>query len=368
MSTSSPYLPIFELTRGVTVESIHDGAVAVVDVRGNLLAWYGDSDAVTFLRSSAKPFQALPFVQHGGSQAFGLTERELAVMCASHSGTNDHFDIVSGIQKKVGLSESDLMCGVHDPLDKDTADRLRDSKEKPTSNRHNCSGKHTGMLAFARLTGTFDPNLPYIDPSHPIQREILQTFAEMCDLPVESVALGIDGCSAPNFAVPLRNAALAYARLVDPEAGGVAPASRAAACRQIFTAMTSHPDMVGGPGRFDTRLMSVARGTLVSKGGAEAYQGIGICPGALGPGSPAMGIALKIADGDGRARVSAAVSLEVLRQLGVLSPDQLAEMADLGPRFPVLNWRKIVAGQGYPVFQLERLTAPMLRDTVKLTG
>ena len=361
---ASSYLPAFELTRGKTVESIHHAAIVVVAANGELLAWYGLPDAVTFLRSSAKPFQVLPFVEGGGLQAFGLTQRELAVMCASHSGTDEHVKVVRGIQKKAGISESELLCGIHTPGDEATVLAMRQRNEEPTAVRHNCSGKHTGMLAFTRFSGTASANLDYIDPRHPIQQTILKTFAEMCDLPVEQVALGADGCSAPNFAVPLRNAALAFARLADPTAGAVRPVSeysrtRIAACREIFSAMTSHPDMVGGPGRFDTRLMQAGRGLIVSKGGAEGYQGIGLLPGSLGPGSPAVGIALKIADGDARGKARPAVALEVLRQLGALSPDQLAELADMGPSLPVTNWRKILVGQAYPTFHLNWTTQPV---------
>lgn len=355
---SSPYLPIYELTRGVTIESIHDGAIAVVDVTGRLIASYGNPGAITFLRSTAKPFQAMPFITHGGQEVFGLTAREVAILCASHSGTDEHVSVVRGIQNKIGLSEADLMCGVHYPYHEPTANALRERKEVPTSNRHNCSGKHTGMLAFVRLKELAGEQglreLAYIDPQHPIQQEILQTFSEMVSVDVSQIGTGIDGCSAPNFAVPLRNAALAFARLCDPEAGAVMPGERAAACHTITSAMCAHPDMVGGPGRYDTHLMKIGQGQIVSKAGAEGFQGIGLMPGALGAGSPAIGIALKIADGDARARVRAAVTTEVLRQLGALSGARLEALADFGPEFSVLNWRKIVVGQGYPVFELER--------------
>jgi L-asparaginase II len=357
-STQSPYQPIFELTRGQTVESIHNGAVAVVDVYGNLLAWYGDPDAVTFLRSSAKPFQALPFIEHGGQARYQLTPREIALICASHSGTDDHVAVARAIQDKAGISESDLLCGVHPPYHEPTAEALRERKEKPTQNRHNCSGKHTGMLAYVNmlehLSNEAHSNLPYIDPNHPIQQEILHTFAEMCDVPVESVKIGIDGCSVPNFAVPLRNAALAFARLCDPKAGGIKDPARAAACQTIVTAMTSHPDMVGGPGRFDTQLMNACQGKILIKAGAEGYQGIGIMPGVLGPGSPAIGITLKIGDGDLRNKARAAVVLEVLSQSGVLSREELSSLASFGPKFPIYNWRKIVVGEGRPCFTLQK--------------
>ena len=218
---SSYYSPIYEFTRGKTVELIHFGAVAVVDVKGNLIASYGDPNVVTFLRSTAKPFQVMPFIMHEGQKAFHLTDREIAIMCASHSGTDEHVSVVRGIQQKIGISEEELLCGTHYPYHGPTASRLRERKEQPTPNRHNCSGKHTGMLAYGRMLSKTD--LPYIDITHPMQLEILENFAQMCNLPVEDVKTGIDGCSAPNFAVPLQNAALAFARLCDPAAGEVIP-------------------------------------------------------------------------------------------------------------------------------------------------
>jgi len=351
---ASPYLPIFELTRGRTIESIHNGALAVVDVQGNLLAWYGDPNAVTFLRSTAKPFQALPFIEHGGQEAYRLSAREIAILCASHSGTDEHVAVVRAVQAKTGVAESELLCGVHDPSHKPTAKAMLERKEQSTPNRHNCSGKHTGMLAYVKMGSQLASDLAYIDPDHPLQEMILHTFAEMCDLSVEQVKVGIDGCSAPNFAIPLKNAALAFARLCDPGTGCVEPPERAAACKTIVSAMTSNPDMVGGPGRFDTRLMEVTQGRVVAKGGAEGYQGVGLMPGALAPGSPAIGIASKIGDGDARNKVRSAVILEVMRLLGALSADELEALSEFGPRFPVHNWRKIIVGQAYPTFNLQR--------------
>lgn len=357
MANSAAYLPLFELTRGRVVECIHHGAVAVMDASGGLVAWYGDPDAVTFLRSTAKPFQAMPFIEHGGHGAYNLTPREIALICASHSGTDEQVAVVREIQAKTGVGEAELLCGVHPSFHDETAQAMHDRKEAPTPNRHNCSGKHTGMLSYVHLKkrqGEWQDDPEYIDPGHPLQKEILNTFAEMCRLPVDQVELGIDGCSAPNFAVPLRSAALAYARLCDPLTGDVQPAGRVAACHTIAAAMTAYPEMVGGPGRFDTLLMQAGRGRILAKGGAEGYQGIGLMPGALGPGSPALGITLKIADGDDRSRIRSAVSLEVLRQLGALGPSELDALAAYGPGFPIHNWRKLVVGTGYPVFELKR--------------
>jgi len=351
----TPFKPMFSLTRGKTVESIHFGAMVAVDVFGNILASYGDPQTLTFLRSSAKPFQALPLIENNGQSIYGFTQREIAITCASHSGTDEHVSVIRSMQAKIGVSESDLLCGVHFPLHEPTANELRARRELPTPNQHNCSGKHTGMLAYARLVDPEKSDLPYIDPMHPIQRSILLTFADFCGLQPEEVHSGVDGCSAPNFAVPLYHSALAYARLCDPQTAKVMPSGRQKACQVITTAMWSHPDMVGGPGRFDTGLMSIGAGRFIAKGGAEGYQNIGVFPGVLSPQSPAIGIALKISDGDSRGKIVPAVSLEILRQLGILSTQDLTALSNFGPNFPVYNWRKILVGQGDPMFDIQRI-------------
>lgn len=344
MNDSLPsYQPLFEITRGPIVESIHFGAFAVVDSHGNLLASAGDPRLVTFLRSSAKPFQALPFLEQGGAERFGLTPKEIALMCASHSGTDAHVAALREMQAKIGVQADDLQCGMHDPMHQPTRDAMLLRGEANTPLRHNCSGKHTGMLAHARLRGL--PTATYLEFDHPVQQSILRAFAEMCNVPLEEVRLGIDGCSAPNFAIPLYNAAWGFARLCDPF--DLSP-QRAAACRTLTAAMTTHPEMVAGPDRFDTLLMQVASGRIVSKGGAEGYQALGILPGALAPDSPGIGIAIKISDGDPSDRARSGVALALLQSLGALHQSELAALAAFGPVRPLYNYRKLRVGESRP--------------------
>jgi L-asparaginase II len=348
--------PLFEVTRGDTVESVHYGSIAVVNSNGRLISSYGDPKAVAFLRSSAKPFQVLPFVQREGVEYFGFTPRELSISCASHEGSDLHVQTVEGIQKKIGVDESALQCGIHMPGDVDAFKSLIISNRQPTPNQNNCSGKHTAMLAHAKMRVL--PLENYLDINHPIQQDILTTFSEMCLLSIKEVELGTDGCSAPNFAVPLYNAALAMARLCDPRELSEA---RATACRKITSAMTTHPEMVSAYGEFDEQLMRVGEGQIVCKRGAEGYQIIGLLPGVLTPDSPGIGIALKVSDGDASRtsldlihapRVRPAVTLEILRQLGALSSKQEQALASFGPVKPVKNHRGIITGQSRPVFEL----------------
>lgn len=329
---------------------------------GRMFAWYGDPALITFTRSSAKPLQALPFLENGGMAAYGLTLQEVALLCASHSGTDAHVAVVRSIQSKCGVSENELMCGVHTVYDRKTAEAMRERGEAVSPNRHNCSGKHTGMLAYARMLGIQpDPQgLAYIDPNHPVQRKILSTLAEISDLKPEDIDVGIDGCSAPNFALPLRNTALAFARLCQPE--GLTE-KRVETCHLITKAMLTYPDMIGGPDNFDTALMQAAQGRVICKGGAEGFQAFGIMPGAIKPGSPALGVAFKISDGDlkghnfpagdPRGHVRPAVALEILRQLGVFEAQDLEKVTEFGPEFPVENWRKLKVGWASPCFKLE---------------
>lgn len=345
--TNASYSPLYALTRGEIIESVHFGAIAVATVDGSLYGWWGDPETTTYLRSTAKPFQVLPFLEEGGAQHYGLDLKEIALMCASHSGTDKHVDTVLSLQGKTGVKEQQLLCGTHPVTHEPILEAMRLRGETPTPNRHNCSGKHSGMVAYAQMKGWQAEY--YIDPTHPLQQRILRTFAEMCHLPIEAVELGIDGCSAPNFAVPLQNAAQALARLCDPT--GLSP-ERQAACRLIVQAMSTHPEMVGGPDSFDTHLMKAAPGRLIAKGGAEGYMGIGLLPGALGAGSPALGITIKVSDGDLKSRVRPAVTIEILRQLGALTEAELSALERFGPRTAVYNWRKFTVGEAYPVFEL----------------
>lgn len=340
------------------IESVHYGAAAIVDSGGRLLAWLGNPQIVTYMRSSAKPLQAVSFIESGGDQTYHLTSKELALICGSHEGSDEHVEVVKGIQDKVGVLESDLLCGAHLPFHAPTQAAMLKQGQEPTQNHNNCSGKHTGMLAYARMRGL--PISDYVNPDHPIQRTILETAAGMCGLPVEQMETGIDGCSAPCFALPLYNAALGFARLCDPRG---LPVERATACRRITAAMMANPVMVSGTGRFDTRLMETCEGRLVAKGGAEGFYSIGIMAGALGAGSPGVGIAIKIADGDisirkangdSYNRAHPAVALETLRQMDYIGQKELEALAvDFGPTKPVLNLRRLVIGVARPVFTLQ---------------
>lgn len=342
----SNYEPLVELTRGPIVESVHFGAAAVVDSSGKVLFQAGNIHFNIYLRSSSKPIQALPFVEAGGVEHYQLNEKELSILCASHIGTDEHVKTIQSIQGKVGFKETDLMCGTHPPFHQPTLENMLREGRPFTPNRHNCSGKHTGFLSFASLRG--DSLEDYLNPQHPIQQVILRTFAEFCDLTVEKVSIGIDGCTAPVFGVPLFNSAYAFARFCDPQAWKT---GRSNACRKIFHAMTSYPEMVSGPGMFDTRLMQVGKGKMIVKCGAEGYQIVGVTPGAFAPDSPALGIAIKMSDGDNNWRACQVTALHILYRLGILNTAQTTDLPEFNTR-PLRNWRGIEIGMIRPCFEV----------------
>lgn len=346
--------PLFEVTRGSVVEATHRGSIAVVSADGHLIKSYGDPHTVAFLRSSAKPFQVLPFVEAGGLEHYGYTQRELAISCASHETSQMHLDTVQALQKKIGIDEHHLQCGPHLPGDSAKLREVIQQNIVPTANFNNCSGKHTSMLAFAKLRGL--PLENYLSNDHPIQQDILQTLAEMCSIAASDIQIGIDGCSAPNFALPLYNSALGMARLCDPRD---LTETRAAACKTITLAMSAHSEMVGNHGEFDTELMKAAQGKIITKRGAEGFQIVGILPGVIH--EQGVGIAIKVSDGDKSSmdddlqthvRVRPPVTLEILRQLGALTEAQVQALAAFGPEKVIRNYAGLVTGASKPVFKL----------------
>jgi L-asparaginase II len=260
------------------------------------------------------------------------------------------------MQEKVGIQEKDLQCGAHLPGDAAMLKSVIANGIKPTPNFNNCSGKHTAMLAHAKMRGL--PLENYLDVNYPVQKDILSTFAEMCRIDRKSIDLGIDGCSAPNFAIPLYNSALGFARLCDPHE---CSRLRSSSCRKITSAMTAHPEMISGHGEFDCELMKAGQGQIITKRGAEGFQGIGLLPGAVHADSSGIGITFKVTDGDASrmndqlvsaARVRPAVTVEILRQLGALNDEQLKELSSFGPTRQIKNHRGLVTGESHPVFKL----------------
>jgi L-asparaginase II len=308
---------LVEVRRGSIVESRHRGAIVVAQSDGTIIKHLGDEGLITSTRSTIKPIQAIPFVTSGAADHFDISERELAVVCASHEGEPIHTETVSAMLARAGLDETALRCGVQAPYHAETAKSLERKGQPFTQLHNNCSGKHAGML----LTAVYRDSLieDYYRPEHPVQQEIISVFASMADAD-RNMPIAIDGCSAPTFGVPLRPLAVAFARLVNPAHDD---SSLARASLRIVEAMINHPQMVGGTkGRFDTDLLRAGRGKLVCKIGAEAVYSVGVLPCEQFPAG--IGIALKMEDGSYRGLGPAVV--ETLSRLGVLNQDEVGQL------------------------------------------
>jgi len=285
--SDSPIL--VEVWRGTLAESAHRGAYVVVDADGSVVEAKGDPARAVFARSAIKPLQALPLVESGAAEAFGVRDDELALACASHSGEPFHVAAVTAWLGRVGLSVADLECGAHAPYHASSVKQLHAAGQEPTAAHNNCSGKHTGVLTTCRHLK--DPTRGYINAEHAAQQLITRVLEEMCGVTLGKAPRGIDGCGFPQIAIPLRALAQGIARLGAPDR---LSRDRAGACRRIATAMMTHPAMVSGTGRFCTRAMETARGKAVVKTGAE-----GVYMAAIP--AKGYGIALKVDDGATRA-------------------------------------------------------------------
>jgi len=331
---------IAEVTRKGLVESIHRGAVAVVNTKGKLLASAGDPGYLTYFRSAAKPIQAIPVVESGASTHFGLELAEIALLTGSHNGEVKHTETALAILRKIGLGVEYLQCGAHEPLHVPSRNALLAKGIKPSALHNTCSGKHAGMLTLARFRGLSLED--YYRPEHPVQQKMLQTVAEMAGLAPEQIPVGIDGCGVPVFGLPLEKMALAYARISAPEDHDLTE-TRKEACSLIRKAMTTHPFMVGGTDRFDTDLLQASEGRLMAKFGAEGVYCVGVV-------EKGWGIAIKIEDGNLRALPS--VTLAVLEQLGLLTVEEKEKL--LGYRQKKLtNHRGDIIGEIRAVVSLK---------------
>jgi L-asparaginase II len=320
---------LVETTRGGTTECVHYGSIAVTDTAGRLVAAAGDAESLNFTRSALKPLQAVPFVEDGGMERYGFGSHELALMCSSHSGEAMHVGVVQRILAKADADTAALQCGCHPPIWFTATDNLPPAGLQWSALHHNCSGKHAGFLAFCRMHG--QPFGGYLDPGHPLQQRVRATVTRFAN--GDAVAWGIDGCSAPNCALPLKRLAQTYARL----AGGATPELRA-----LAYAMTRHPDLVSGTRRMDLAIMQTGSGDWVSKAGADGMQAIGVR-------SKGLGIAIRIADGNPRALHAATV--EVLQQLGLLDDPSGTPLA-LYDCPPIRNYLGIETGAVVPVLKL----------------
>ncbi|WP_085315203.1 asparaginase [Derxia lacustris] len=353
MSAIPAHVPLVVQTRGIgsaqSIEAVHYGSVAVVDAAGRLLWSAGDAQAKTFTRSTLKPFQALPLVEDGGVAALGYADEEVALLCASHSGLDRQVALVETMLGRAGCTEAHLRCGCHAPLHYPASQIPADGAW--TQLHNNCSGKHAGFLGWCRLHGA--PLDSYCDEGHPLQRALRSRVARLAGLDDARIAVGIDGCSAPNLALPLASIARLYALLAVPAEAPALAGSRldaAEALALLGDAMATHAELVSGPGRSDC-LLSAAYAApgmpsrLIAKGGAGGLQ-------LLALREHGLGIAVRISDGNAGALMCATVA--ALDAIGALdAPARAALGAQL--RTPIVNLRGSVTGEMRALAALARV-------------
>ena len=312
--------PLADVTRGPLVESVHLGHAVAVTGRDEVVLDLGDPDLVVFLRSSGKPFQALPCLIDGAADRFGFSDREVALACGSHEGQAPHRETAHAMLAKAGLGPDALRCGLKAPLSEDEQKALHRAGEEPSLLHNECSGEHAAMVALATHLGA--PLDTYTEADHPVQQRVREEVCRYAGAEPGTLPEATDGCTIPTFGVPLRDAARMYARLVAPPPDWDAAVATAAA--RIVRAMTTHPEMVDGtPAEdlLDSALMKVAGDRLVSKMGAEGVLTVGVFPSEAWPAG--LGLAVKVADGDNEQRARGPIAVALLRRLGVLTDEDL---------------------------------------------
>ena len=335
-----------EVRRGSITESRHRGHILALDGDERIVARLGSPETITYLRSSAKPFQVIPLITSGAADRFHFNAKEISIACGSHNGDPVHIETVKGMLRKIGLDESALKCGAHEPYSPEAARSLRESGEEPTQLHNNCSGKHAGMLALALHLGAAIET--YDKPDNQVQLQITACISQFSGVPVEDIAIGIDGCGVPVHAVPVKAMATMYARLVMPPAGF--DNETRAASERITRVMMAYPEMIGGETEsLDTALMRAAPARLIAKAGAEGLFTAAICP--CEEYTRGLGLAIKIEDGDKGSRARRPAAVETLRQLNLLSDAALNALSPYAKSY-LRNHRGERVGEVVATFEL----------------
>jgi L-asparaginase II len=324
---------VVETTRGDRIESIHRGAGVVVDAHGVVVMAFGDAERAVFPRSAVKALQAMPLIESGAADCLGLNDKEIALACASHSGSDDHVATARAMLAKAGRDEGTLECGAHWPLGEGEARSLARSGRTPSAVHNNCSGKHAGFICLSCAMGV-EPD-GYVAPDHPVQREVTAAIGAATGASLSQATHGVDGCGIPTYAMPLVALAQGFARFGTGE--GLSPASRKCAAR-IRSAVAAHPLTVAGKGRFDTEVMSLLGASAFTKTGAE-----GVVCAAL----PEAGFGLAIKADDGAGRAAQVVIAALIRRFGGFEEETAARLQPfVTPR--LLSWNGAEVGRLRP--------------------
>jgi L-asparaginase II len=322
--------PLVRVDRGGIEEGIHLGHVAIVDADGRVHASLGDPQHLSYFRSCAKPFQAIGSLGTGIAARYELRAEHVAIMAASHNGEPRHVEIVRDLLRRAGIAESALQCGAHWPYYEPAATVARHAMDEPLSVFNNCSGKHAGMLAASRALDA--PLDTYLEPTHPVQQRIRGVIEAFTGCPPADIHYGIDGCSAPNAAVPLAAMARSFAGLLT---------STDEIPMTVVAAMVEQPFLIGGTDRFDTRLMEVTDGRLLAKGGAAGAH-------CTADRRSNQGLAVKLDSGDGT--WTAVAVMAVLERLGWLDEGERETLSNFA-RPTLRNHKRLAVGTVRPVFR-----------------
>lgn len=327
--------------RGEVVEAYHFANIAVVNEAGEMTHYLGNPEERFMTRSVVKPFQALPLVMSGAADHFGFSDKQLALTCASHVGSDEHREVALSNLKLAGNSPGHLQCGTHWPIGMAQAKDWPFKGEDKDVLRHNCSGKHSGFLALARYLKEDVAN--YLEPDSQTQKMVKQAVADMCEYPVEEVTVGIDGCSAPVFSIPVKNLAHGFVKLAT---GRGNDDKMTAAVKRIRQAIWANPLMVSGEKRLDYDLKRSFPNNLVCKIGAESIEGIGLA-------EQGLGITVKILDGNHRAL--GPVIVDLFKQLGLIDNMEKFPLLHKYEAPEIKNYRKIVTGKIVTDFKLRKV-------------
>lgn len=321
---------LVEKTRGPLVESQYRGVVCVVDERGEVIFSLGDAEMLCYPRSALKLLQVLPLIESGAADLFGFNAEELTVMCGSHNGEDAHVAAIQSILRKIGLAEEHLRCGPQYPTFRELRYQMIREERPPQHIHNNCSGKHAGFLALSVYRGVSPEG--YLDPQHPVQQEVRQVIAEMSEMEGSRFITAVDGCSAPIYAMPIRNHAISYKNLVAPMHFS---AERQAACQRVVEAVAAHPHMVAGTKRYCTDLLQHLGHRVIGKTGADGVYSLSFR-------EEKLGVVIKIEDGQMGPQNNVAQAL--LEESGLFSEKQLQPLRQY-LRQPVRNWNKWEVGE-----------------------
>lgn len=303
---------LVEVYRGEVLESFHRGVVCIVNSEGKIIYSIGDTQQICFPRSALKFFQQIPLLTSGAIEHFGFTQQEIAIFCGSHNGEPQHVEVVRNILSKIGLTEDDLECGAQMPTLKEDQNYLIKNDLKPLKIMNNCSGKHAGFLAYCVFNNL--PTKDYINPKHQLHLDILEVIAQFHEYPKDKIQQGVDGCSAPIFAFPVYNQAVAYKNLIHPVKFDEATQK---ACKLMTDAIIAYPDMIAGKNRYCTDLMAMGEGKLIGKTGADGVYSLGIF-------EKNYGICIKVDDGKMGPQYN--IAQAVVEQLNILSPSNTEKL------------------------------------------